>query len=203
MSRSILGVMGLGSLTASGCRTRPHAKVMKTDEEDLVGNTAAGAATYGPLIETAVSSLLGRHATGVVTAGGVSGPLRVCFVGVENASAEEIGDFKAQIYEHIDTHIEKSNLYDPVSKRFVDAALRETRLRPDELFLPDNRRAFTAVLEQQGQPVDFLLFAKITSGTTRDGKDSQRNYMLTLEMVNVNSGKYDKESAVLRKAYHR
>ena len=48
-----------------------------------------------------------------------------------------------------------------------------------------------------------MLYAKITSGTTRKRKDTQRDYMLTLEMVNVKTGDYDKESATLRKAYHR
>ncbi len=204
VSRLILGALGLGSFSASGCRNRPFAHLMQPGQKDMVGSTSAGAATYKPLIEGAVSRLLGRHASGIQTVGGTPGqPLRICFIGVENASAEEIGDFKEQIYEHIDTHIEQSNAYQPVSKRFIDAAMRETRLRPDELFLPKNMRKFTAALEQKGQPIDYLLYAKITSGTTRDGKDAQRDYMLTLEMVYVKNAQYDKEPATLSKIYHR
>jgi hypothetical protein len=169
----------------------------------MVGTTGAGAETYRPLVEAALCNLLERHTSGVQSVGDPSnaGPMRICFVGVENKSAEEMCDFKEQIYEHIDTHIEQSHVYHPISKRFVDAALRETGLRPDELFVPKNMRAFTACLEQQGQPVDYLLYAKITSGTTRKGHDMQRDYVLTFEMVNVNTGDFDKESAMIRKKY--
>ena len=45
--------------------------------------------------------------------------------------------------------------------------------------------------------------ATITSGTTRDNKDYQRDYLLTLEMVHVRTGKYQKESAELSKGYNR
>jgi hypothetical protein len=195
-------VVGLGTLV--GCRHRTRAKVLRPDQHDMIGSSAAGAETWKPLVDAAVGSLLARHASGIQTVGAPSPqPLKIGFVAVENASAEEIGDFKEQIYEHIDTHIEKSNTYRPISKRFIDAALRESRLRPDELFLPKNMRSFAATLEQQGQPVDYLLHAKITSGTTRKSEDYQRDYMLTLEMVNVKTGDYDKESATLRKKYDR
>jgi hypothetical protein len=129
--------------------------------------------------------------------------MRFWFVCVENKSAEEIGDFKEQLYQIIDTKILESRVYQPISKRFVDAALRETRLRPDSLYIPENRRMFTAFLEQQGQPFDYLLYATITSGTTRENHEFQRDYLLTLEMVNVNNGQSDKESATLTKTYHK
>ena len=35
-------------------------------------------------------------------------PKRICFVAVENKSAEEIGDFKDQLYQIIDLHIVNS-----------------------------------------------------------------------------------------------
>ena len=50
-------------------------------------------------------------------------------------------------------------------------------------------------MEQQGQPFDFLLYATITSGTTHANKDYQRDYLLTLEMINVHTGEYDKQAA--------
>ena len=55
----------------------------------------------------------------------------------------------------------------------------------------------------EGQPFDYLLFAKLTSGTTEKNANYQRDYLLTLEMVNVNTGDFDKESATIRKGYHR
>jgi hypothetical protein len=181
--------------------------VIKDDQADMVGSHAAGAETFNPLINESVARLLGRQETQFHEASYSNGPpapmpKRICFVCVENRSIEELGDFKEQIYEQIDSQILQSQLFDPVSRRFVDAALYETRLRPDSLFLPENMRLFMAALEQQGQPFDYLLYAKLTSGTTENNHDYQRDYLLTLEMVNVHTGQYDKESAKVRKGYH-
>ena len=133
----------------------------------------------------------------------VTGPARVCFVGIENKSAEELVDFKDQLYERIDSQINSGGAFRSISRRLVDAALVETRLRPDSLFLPNNRAAFAAALGRQGTPVDYLLYATITSGTTDRNKSTQRDYVLTLEMVNLHSGDYIKESSKIRKGYHK
>ncbi|MBB3206569.1 hypothetical protein FHS27_002381 [Rhodopirellula rubra] len=132
-----------------------------------------------------------------------TGPARVCFIGIENKSAEELVDFKDQLYERIDSQVNAGEAFRSISRRMVDAALIETRLRPDSLFLPANRAAFAAALGRQGTPVDYLLYATITSGTTDRNKSTQRDYVLTLEMVNLHSGDYIKESAKIRKGYHK
>lgn len=202
---------GLGcSLALFGCRGRQVAHVLDTNEADMVGSHTAGAATWKPLVHQSVCQLLGRHSSEIVPVSAQGIPAapragaRICFVGVENASSEEIGDFKEQIYEQIDTSISQAGTYSAVSRRFVEAGLRQTRLHPEDLFLPANRTAFAAALEQMDAPFDFLLFAKVTSGTTiSNARDYQRDYMLTLEMVDVRTGAFDKESATLRKGYHK
>jgi hypothetical protein len=202
---SATGLLTLGLLGQLGCRGRQTAQVLKPGEQDMVGSHAAGAETYKPLVDTAVANLLSRHQGGVQQARFAEqapAPLRICFVGVENKSAEEIGDFKEQLYQQIDTRIVQSQVYQPVSRRFVEAGLRETRLRPDSLFVPRNMRAFAEAMEQMGQPFDFLLYATVTSGTTRSNKDYQRDYLLTLEMVNIHNGQADKESAEISKGYN-
>jgi len=196
-------LLGCGALSGSGCRSKQFAAVRSPGQGDMVGSHTAGAETYKPLVEEAVNSLLTRQTPPVTPAGTAPPPpRRICFVAVENKSAEEIGDFKDQIYEVIDLKIVNSHVFAPVNKRFVDAGLMQTRLRPDQLFVPENMRSFTYALEQQGQPFDFLLYATITSGTTRSNKDYQRDYLLTLEMINVKSGQYDKQAASLSKGYH-
>lgn len=205
------GFVGLGVLVLNGCRGKQYAKVTPPGQPDMVGSHTAGSETFKPLVEEAVGSLLARncapppHVTPVSTGGPETiapPPRRICFVCVENKSAEEIGDFKEQIYQTIDLHILNSHVFQPVNKRFVDAGLVQTRLRPDQLFVPENMRMFTAVMEQQGQPFDCLLYATITSGTTHENKDYQRDYLLTLEMVDVRSGQYDKQAATLSKGYY-
>ncbi len=133
----------------------------------------------------------------------VTGPARVCFIGIENKSAEELVDFKDHLYERIDSQINEGQSFRSISRRLIDAALIETRLRPDSLFLPANRAAFAAALGRQGTPVDYLLYATITTGTTDRNKSTQRDYLLTLEMVNLKTGDYIKESSKIRKGYHK
>jgi hypothetical protein len=189
-----------------GCRSNQFATVRSPDKPDMVGSHAAGAETYKPLVEQAVGELLARHSqpAGVVQASTSAVPpmARICFVAVENKSAEEIGDFKDQIYQVIDTRILESHIFQPINKRYVDAGLMQTRLRPEELFVPDNMRTFTAVMEQQGQPFDCLLYATVTSGTTRENKDYQRDYLLTLELIDIRTGQQDKQSASISKGYY-
>jgi hypothetical protein len=205
----LAGIFATATAAQLGCRGRQHAHVLDNEDQDMVGSHVAGAETFGPLIDGAVGNLLARHEQGpafqpVGFAQTTAPPLRICFIGVENKSAEAIGDFKDQIYQRIDTQILQSPAFKPVNRRFVEAGLRESRLRPDELFLPQQMRNFSAVMEQQGQPFDILLYATLTSGTTRgNGTNYQRDYLLTLEMVNVKTGDYDKESASLRKGYHK
>ncbi|MCC6124009.1 MAG: penicillin-binding protein activator LpoB [Pirellulales bacterium] len=190
---------------AAGCRTQQSAHIVKPGEKEMVGSHEAGAETFGPLVDTAVNNLLARHSQSVQPAGFTNNappaPLRICFVGVENQSAEEMGDFKQQLYQQIDSRILASQIYQSVSQRYVAAGLHECGLRPDQLLIPANMQRFAAALEQQGQPFDFMLYATITSGTTRDNKDYQRSYLLTLEMLNVHNGQSDKESAELEKKY--
>ncbi len=201
----------IGSLAASllaGCRGRQFGHIVENGEPDLVGSHTAGASVYNPLIEEAVGKLLGRQSMTIqeVSFAGAEvlpTPKMVCFVGVENKSVEELGDFKDQIYEQIDTLLVQSDVFQPMSKRVVDAALRETRLRPDSLLMPENMSIFSSVLHRQGQPLNYLLFATLTSGTTERNASQQRDYLLTLEMVNVGTGSYDKQSASISKGYHK
>jgi len=61
---------------------------------------------------------------------------------------------------------------------------------------------FVGLMNQQGQPFEYLLFAKLTSGTTRENKDYQRDYELTLELVDIRTGEQDKQTAAISKGYH-
>lgn len=206
--------LSLGFSTAAalavypGCRGYQYGRVLKDHQPDMVGSHAAGAETFNPLVDEAVAKLFARQE---VVFQQVSqselpppvGPKTVCFVCVENKSAEELGDFKDQLYEQIDSQILACEKFRPISRRYVEAALRETRLRPDSLVIPENLRIFSAVLEQQGQPFDYMLYATITSGTTQDNAEYQRDYLLTLELLNIQTGEYDKESAKVRKGYYK
>src|SRR5436305_4293244 len=192
---------------APGCRGTQYARVIKPGDKEMMGSHQAGQETFRPLVDEAVTGLVARHLPQphVQPAGYEVLPppkMRVCFVGVENKTAEEIGDFKEQIYECIDQRLSQSGTCSSISRRYVEAGLRELRLRPDQLFVPDNLHMFIGLMAQQGQPFDYLLFAKLTSGTTRENRDYQRDYELTLELVDIRNGEQDKQTAALSKGYH-
>ena len=212
LRRSFLavGAVAGSAFIFPGCRGTQFARVIKPGEKEMIGSHQAGQETFRPLVDEAVTKLVARHAPGPQIMHQASlGPeplpppkMRVCFVGVENKTAEEIGDFKEQIYESIDSRLLESGTFLPVSRRYVEAGLREARLQPDQLFIPDNMRMFAGLMAQQGQPFDYLLFAKLTSGTTRENRDYQRDYELTLELVDIRSGEQDKQTAAISKGYH-
>ncbi|WP_315854991.1 penicillin-binding protein activator LpoB [Stieleria varia] len=203
----------------AGCAGRQYGHLLSHQDKDLVGSHAAGAATWNPLVDESVAKLLSRcppavqpvafeahegmPVDAVVGTALASGPATVCFIGIENKSAEELVDFKDQLYERIDSQINSQSEFRGISRRMVEAGLRETRLRPDSLFLPENRMMFANVLGRNGTPVDYLLYATITSGTTERNKTSQRDYVLTLEMINIHTGDFMKESATIRKGYSK
>jgi hypothetical protein len=208
----VCGLLPAAVAVVSGCRATQFARVIQPGDDTMIGSHQAGQETFCPLVNEAVSKLLARHAdpgvqtVALQTAAGaeVLPPpgKRICFVGVENKSAEDIGDFKEQISEIVDQRILESQVFQTLNRRYVDAGLRDARLRPDQLMVPEQMRAFADRMEQQGQPIDYLLYATITSGTTQANRDYQRDYLLTLELVDVRTGAYDKQSAELSKGYH-
>lgn len=202
-----IGSLAAGGVlaTLAGCRGHQYGHIVADNQADMIGSHAAGAATFNPLIDESVAKLLGRQAQFQLASAHGGQPRmrkRICFIGVENRSVEEIGDFRDQIYEQIDGQILQSEAFESVNRRFVNAALFETRLRPDSLFLEQNRQLFASYFSQKGLPLDYLLYARLTSGTTQRNHDKQRDYLLTLELVNIHTGQFDKESAKIRKGYH-
>ncbi len=198
--RAILGHAQLPVVALAlffGCKGEPRARVLDESEEDYVGATGAGAETYDRLITASVEKLLQKHSAAVQ---GLD-HLKVAYLGVENQGVEEIGDWQEHLYELIDTSISAAGRYQSISRRFVEVALRETRLKPDELFLPDKRQQFIDILKAQGNPIECLLFSKITTGSTQAHEAKQRNYLLTLELVDLETGYYDKVSERVRKVY--
>ncbi|MEQ1826166.1 MAG: penicillin-binding protein activator LpoB [Pirellula sp.] len=203
----LTSLIWIGIAGVPGCRGYQYGHVIKPTAENLVGSHEAGAEVFDPLVDEAVAKLLARQQiTSEECPLGPDGtPMKktICFVGIENKSVEDIGDFKDKLYNQIDSGILESHAFKPISRRMVDAALHETRMRPDALLVPDNMQLFTAVLQRSGAPVDYFLYATLTSGTTKRNSSTQRDYELTLELTNVHTGEYDKLSSEVRKGYHK
>ncbi|HEY0984335.1 MULTISPECIES: penicillin-binding protein activator LpoB [unclassified Schlesneria] len=201
-----ISLASLVAVTSIGCKGTQYAHVLSPTDTNMVGSHTAGAETWEPLIQQSVGQLLAREQSSVTLTSHTGEPCkkRICFMHVDNRSSEEIGDFGDQIYQKIDTIINGSETFELVNIRAVKAALQQANLRPDDLYTPSARRKLAGVMEQEREPIDYFLYATITSGTTRsNGKDYQRDYLLTLELVNFETGHTEKESAELRKGYHK
>jgi hypothetical protein len=182
---------------------------MHPGELNKVGSNRAGAEVYNPMVRDAAGKLLAKAAMEPIQQVSYNtdpqshaAKRKVCFISLENASMEELGDFKEHIKTAILEEISSSNQFEIVSDRAVTAGLRALSLRPDDLFMQENMRMFTSAMGRGGTPVDYLLFAKITSGTTKDNRDMQRDYKLTLELINTQTFVPVTVSTPMRKEYN-
>lgn len=187
-----------------GCAMQ-KGKLLKDDDPMRTGSHKAGSEVFDPAADSAVSGLLAK-AEGIMQEHGPvgQGKIRLCFIGVENAGAEEMGDLKQDLDEMIRTKITQSPRFETIDSRTIAAALRKTGLRSDDLLLPESRGQFVNALGGLGSSFDYILFAKVTTATTRANKDAQVKYALTLDLVDVNSGSPAvRESVALRKNYNK
>ncbi len=182
---------------ASGCND-PKGRVKSGDEGDLVGSKTAGAETYNALIEEATRKLLDAEAARFP-----EGAVRkIAFVGIENRGSEELGDIRESTNQIIETVIFKAKRYDMIGQRYVSHGLQVTGMRAEDLFLGDGRERFVNVLRKEGQDPDYLLWAIYTTLSTTGEKERQRDYLLTLELIDAANGRLmQKETAKVRKAY--
>ena len=196
----------------SGC-VGQSGKIVESHSPNRVGSHRAGSEIYDPAAQAVVSRLLEQVARTPVfleDSGKTVAQLnedyevrRICFVGVENAGGEEMGDIREDLTETIRTMIANSGQFEIVDSHTVAAGLRETGLRIDDLLLPDKREKFAAALGELNSPFDYILFAKVTTATTRDNRDSQVKYSLTLDLVNVHTSSSIRETVELKKHYNR
>lgn len=191
----VLPALAMLAVACAGHRGR----IMSDDEAEIVGARRAGAATFDRLIEGAVEKLFQRHKEEF----GATKTIAVAFVGVINKSDQELGPARDDMTQLIETKINHFPGYKTVSGYFVEAALRETRLTAESLYLPRNRAQFLAVLETNKNPAEALLYAVVTNVRTEADEVTQVNYTLTLELVDTATGQNFKETTRVRKTYTR
>ena len=164
-------------------------------------NQAGRTDTWEPQTQTALSQLLDREsrANQLASKDGSGGKKRIGFLYLENKSSDEIGDFGDKIYQKIAATISKSDSFELVNNQAAKAGLKQAGLNPDDLYVPNARLRLAQIMKQQQEPTDYFLFATTTSVTTRiTKKNDKSDYLLTLELMNMESGKTDKSSADIR-----
>lgn len=199
----VLSCLAFAWIAFAGCVSQ---KGKLLDEKDAMrtGSHQAGSEVFDPATEQAVGGLIAKAEDSIFGNAMGADKRRICFIGVENAGAEDMGDLKQDLNEMIRSKIAMSPRFETIDSRTVAAGLRETGMRSDDLLLPNNRAKFTNALGGMGSSFDYILFAKVTTATTKANKDSQVKYTLTLDLVDVQSGAAAaRESVALRKNYNK
>jgi len=174
-------------------------RIKSATEADLVGSEAAGSAAYNQIVTDGIEQLLASHSAQHEG----SAPMTLAVMGIENQGAEELGDWGPQLYEVISTSVNQSGRYRTVNRRMIDRVLSASNLRQDDLFLPAGRRRFVETLELESDPIQLLLFPSLTTGTTKSGRTSQRDTILTLHLIDMVTGWDDQFASKVRKEYKK
>jgi hypothetical protein len=195
--RNVSLLLAIYLLAACG---QPKGRVKEGDEGDLVGSRTAGAETYNRLIADATRKLLESAAN--KQSGRGNDILKIAFVGIENRGSEELGDIREATNQEIETVIFQAKRYDIIAQRYVSHALKTLGMQAEDIFLKNGREDFVGVLRQEGQTPDFLMWAVYSTQSTSGEKERQRDYLLTLELIDAASGRIvEREMAKVRKAY--
>ena len=193
-------LIAAGALLLASCQSGPTARIKDSDEGNLVGINSAGSAVYEQQVEAVVQKML----AGEIASNRNLQQARICVLRVENRSAEDLGDWSEQLYSLISGSIDSSDRFGILSTRALDRALQEGDMIQDDLLLPKYQRKFVEILEAAGNPIQYLVFPSLTSGSTSGGSGvSQRDYLMELELVALENGESRKYSAKISKEYER
>ncbi|MCI0651735.1 MAG: penicillin-binding protein activator LpoB [Planctomycetes bacterium] len=181
------------------------ARMKSPGEPGLVDQKKAGTVTYDIVVKEAVEKLLAKHHSKVVDGG--QGKFWVAFIGIDNKSAEEMGDHEAAVYQRIGEVLVNAGYYRSISMRFINTAKRAAGLAdPEELFLREPRERFISVLQKEGQTPDYFIWGVLTSQTSKHSgvftKTKERRYRFDMEMVDAHTGEIvSQESHEVDKEY--
>ncbi|MDC1141769.1 hypothetical protein OAU50_01635 [Planctomycetota bacterium] len=210
-----IAMLAICAVAISACGS-PKGRIKGTNEQDLVGSDRAGIGVYDRLVLGGLAKLVGgKYQEDVIDEDGdlvlvnksskgsnrlineldnkaaEGGKILVAFIGIENASEEELGSNEDAVYDQIDDFL-VNNTYDfeIISRRAVEAVMRETGVRTaDQLFVASKRDAFITELRSSGGEPDYFLWGKINSQTTSYESDlSERSYQIRMEMVRAVDG---------------
>ncbi len=186
------------SLALGACA--PRGRIMEEGEQDLVGASTAGVAQYNILIREATTKLLNRVKAEI----GADKKHVIAFVGVDNRSAEELGDLRESIYTITNQVVQDSGFFTMLSRDAVEGVMRKTGKRPQDIVMQDGREAFLRELRPMGMEPAYLMTCKVTSASTAGASGRrQRDYLLTLGLTDVNTLVEFSESHRVRTDYRR
>jgi hypothetical protein len=195
---------GIGAAALMLCLTAcggESGRVKTANEGDLVGARKAGAETYNRLVEGAVKKLV-DHVERKPAAGK---RFVIAFLPIDNEGAEELGDRRAATYEAAAQAVFDSGLFTMLDKDYIDTVVKKVGMRPKDLFLQEGIEKFLSVLRTDGKDPSYLLMANYTTlSTDGSGGVSQRDYQMTMRLVDSSSGEVvSRVTEKVRKEYEK
>ena len=213
--RNFLFLLVLSSsvtLYSSGCGLQ-KGKIVSSDAPNRIGSHKAGSEVYEPVAEAAFAGLIAEldQVSSTVEddaqfeVGGEKNKkrLKVCFAGVENSGGEDMGDLRENLNETIRSLISQSERFEIVDERMMAALLRKSGMRLDDLLVSDKFTVFLENSDKETDWIDYILFAKVTTATTKDNSDSEVHYSLNMDLVDVHTGASIRHTEQIKKHYNR
>ncbi|MBR5243294.1 MAG: hypothetical protein IKW13_03595 [Thermoguttaceae bacterium] len=149
------------------------------------GDSDAVAAVSSPAVEKATSEALQELQRLTVLNGKPNATL--CFLGVSGQG--DLGGLSEAARQQIET----SSSFRLLEKSAVQAALKESDVRANNLFIPAERKKFVAAL---GEPVDYLLAGYVERGTVPTAgaqadasEDAPKVKIFKLELVELETNR--------------
>ncbi|MEC9094672.1 MAG: hypothetical protein VX438_18325 [Planctomycetota bacterium] len=123
----------------------------------------------------------------------INGPVNICFVNIyssahDSAANDSFRFFKEQLSEKVNSLIQDQDCLQAINRQTVEAALRLTRLHPEDLLLPDNLGIFVSAMKQSGQPFKYLLSGSLDPVVPPREMGATQVYRLSLRLIDVASG---------------
>lgn len=192
--RSSLVLLTLLLLPA--CPT-PHGVILDDRAELLVDARSAGMATYQQL----QSRVMQRFGANQAQADRFTEEWRVVLVGVINDGAEPLHDMHQSLIAGVESEMFRTGRYQHVSHQVARGVLLRLGITPAYLFGHEEARNQMAEIVGKEKAL-FLLFLNVTTQTARAGGDMQREYQLTLTLVDAKTGEIvETAMQAVRKAY--
>jgi hypothetical protein len=126
-------------------------------------------------IQEAVSAIL-------LNAKSDSVPYKLAAVGILSEGKAEVGDFKEEIFEQVEAEARTFAHFQLISRRVADAAMADSRLKLQDLFVAENTKSLFQVMTKFGQSMDFLLLLRLEEVDVSRG-EAEGNFRLTLRLV--------------------
>lgn len=177
-------VLTLCTSLPMGCSS---ARVMTSEEGNVIGKQHMGIEGYERLTEEAMTKLLDRVRTRM---GDERGQI-MAYMGMINETNEpsRATELLRAVSQKVQTMLAQSGTFEIMSDRAIEAARRAAGIsRPDNLLLEADRKNFLAALGSESVQPDYFFYGTVNSATTEADSGRQKNYYMNFQIIDARKG---------------